>query len=48
MTEAWDAKFQKLNNEKIKGTILKGFHEGPMTFPPTYKYDFGTDVFDTR
>ena len=30
-----------------KGTIFRGFKEHPITFRPTYKYDPGTDHFDT-
>jgi endonuclease/exonuclease/phosphatase family metal-dependent hydrolase len=26
---------------------LRSFHELPITFPPTYKYDVGTDNYDT-
>ena len=29
-------------------TSFQGFHEGPVTFIPTYKYDIQTDDFDTR
>lgn len=24
-----------------------GFEEGPLIFPPTYRYDVGTDSYDT-
>ena len=24
-----------------------GFEEGPILFPPTYRYDVGTDNYDT-
>ncbi|EAX97351.1 Endonuclease/Exonuclease/phosphatase family protein [Trichomonas vaginalis G3] len=27
--------------------ILTGFEEGPITFPPTYKFDVGTNTYDT-
>eukprot|EP00090_Calanus_glacialis_P024250 TRINITY_DN37662_c0_g1_i1.p1 TRINITY_DN37662_c0_g1~~TRINITY_DN37662_c0_g1_i1.p1 ORF type:complete len:731 (-),score=111.96 TRINITY_DN37662_c0_g1_i1:103-2295(-) len=30
-----------------KGTIFRGFKEHPINFRPTYKYDPGTDKFDT-
>ena len=30
-----------------KGTIFKGFKESNIAFKPTYKYDPGTDNFDT-
>lgn len=29
-------------------TVLEGFQEGPMKFPPTYKFDVGTNTYDTR
>lgn len=28
--------------------ILEGFNEGPLKFPPTYKFDVGTHTYDTR
>lgn len=33
-----------------KGTwpILKGFQEGPLNFAPTFKFDVGTNKYDTR
>ncbi|KAK9323432.1 Endonuclease/exonuclease/phosphatase [Lipomyces orientalis] len=39
----WD----QLRNEIKEGSILVGFQEGPIAFQPTYKYDIGTNVFDT-
>ncbi|KAF7291844.1 IPPc domain-containing protein [Mycena chlorophos] len=30
-----------------RGCRLRGFSEGPLTFAPTYKYDRGTDTYDT-
>lgn len=30
-----------------KGQAFKGFHEGPLLFAPTFKYDVGTDNYDT-
>lgn len=30
-----------------RGCRLRGFCEGPLTFDPTYKYDRGTDDYDT-
>ncbi|PSN30511.1 hypothetical protein C0J52_17662 [Blattella germanica] len=32
---------------KSKGSVFREFDEGPITFPPTYKYDPGTQRFDT-
>ncbi|XP_012271934.1 72 kDa inositol polyphosphate 5-phosphatase isoform X2 [Orussus abietinus] len=29
------------------GAVLRGFEEAPITFPPTYKYDPGTQNFDS-
>ena len=38
--------------EKLKQVIdnrhaFVGYDEGPLLFPPTYKYDVGTDDYDT-
>lgn len=33
---------------KDSETVLEGFQEGPLKFPPTYKFDVGTDTYDTR
>ncbi|KZC11581.1 PREDICTED: 72 kDa inositol polyphosphate 5-phosphatase isoform X1 [Dufourea novaeangliae] len=30
-----------------EGSVLRGFEEAPITFPPTYKYDPGTQNFDS-
>jgi hypothetical protein len=37
----------QLTIEKKKGNVFQGFLEGPLHFVPTYKYDAGTDNFDT-
>lgn len=29
-------------------SILEGFNEGALNFPPTYKFDVGTHTYDTR
>jgi hypothetical protein len=29
------------------GIVFRGFSEGPLNFPPTYKFDTGTDIYDT-
>lgn len=29
-------------------SILEGFMEGQLNFPPTYKFDVGTHTYDTR
>lgn len=31
-----------------QGRVFNGYQEGYITFLPTYKYDNGTDVYDTR
>ena len=33
--------------EREEGRVFEGFMEPPIYFPPTYKYDPGTDDFDT-
>lgn len=30
-----------------QGQAFKGFQEGPLLFPPTFKYDVGTENYDT-
>ncbi|KAM8886232.1 inositol polyphosphate 5-phosphatase K isoform 1-T3 [Spinachia spinachia] len=37
----------QLNMAKGSETVLEGFQEGPLKFPPTYKFDVGTDTYDT-
>ncbi len=36
--------FQQLELQKV----FHGFSEGPIGFQPTYKYDPGSDEWDTR
>ncbi|WEW60112.1 Inositol-1,4,5-trisphosphate 5-phosphatase 1 [Emydomyces testavorans] len=31
----------------VAGLTFQYYSEGPITFPPTYRYDNGTDVYDT-
>lgn len=38
----------QLNMAKNTESILEGFLEGPLKFPPTYKFDVGTHTYDTR
>lgn len=38
----------QLNMAKDSETVLEGFQEGPLKFSPTYKFDVGTDTYDTR
>ncbi|KAJ8256448.1 hypothetical protein COCON_G00186000 [Conger conger] len=44
--EVLTAKDQLLE-QKEAGAVFKGFIEGPIDFPPTYKYDFMSDEYDT-
>lgn len=37
----------QLWREIERGNVFKGFREGPLSFRPTYKYDVGTDNYDT-
>uniref|UniRef100_A0A6Q2Z568 Phosphatidylinositol 4,5-bisphosphate 5-phosphatase A n=1 Tax=Esox lucius TaxID=8010 RepID=A0A6Q2Z568_ESOLU len=37
----------QLNIAKNSESILDGFLEGPLKFPPTYKFDVGTHTYDT-
>ncbi|MGH0140647.1 UNVERIFIED_CONTAM: hypothetical protein FKN15_037370 [Acipenser sinensis] len=45
----WDALTtgDQLVNQKNAGQIFKGFLEGKIDFPPTYKYDLFSDDYDT-
>ena len=36
-----------LSRRKNPGFRLRAFQEAPITFAPTYKYDVGTDTYDT-
>lgn len=33
---------------RAAGTAFADFQEEPINFNPTYKYDNGTDIYDTR
>uniref|UniRef100_A0A671T9R2 Inositol polyphosphate-5-phosphatase Ja n=1 Tax=Sinocyclocheilus anshuiensis TaxID=1608454 RepID=A0A671T9R2_9TELE len=37
----------QLNMAKKSESVLEGFIEGPLNFPPTYKFDVGTHTYDT-
>lgn len=37
----------QLDAERQKGAVFVGFQEGYMCFPPTYKFDKGTSIYDT-
>ena len=37
-----------IRRQKFIDILFQGFHEGDITFPPTYKYDLFSDDYDTR
>lgn len=37
----------QLGREKGKGKVFQNYNEGKLTFPPTYKFDKWTDVYDS-
>lgn len=37
----------QLNVERAAGRVFIGFDEPPISFPPSYKYDPGTDNYDS-
>jgi len=39
--------FDQLHRQRSAGKVFKGFFEGPILFRPTYKYDPGTDDWDS-
>ena len=41
------ASADELRLEKTAGRVFVGYVEGPLAFAPTYKYDRGTDDYDT-
>ncbi|KAG6587362.1 Inositol polyphosphate 5-phosphatase [Phytophthora cinnamomi] len=38
----------QLTIERQRGNVLKGFQEGPLSFPPTYKFQAGTSEYEKR
>ena len=41
-------RYDQLNQERrIHGNSFRGFEEGQIMFPPTFKYDKGADCFDS-
>ncbi|KAI5696372.1 hypothetical protein M8J75_012104 [Diaphorina citri] len=40
-------KFDQLRIQQDQGLVFKGFTEGHISFPPTYKYDLFSDDYDT-
>ncbi|KAG0662753.1 inositol-1 [Maudiozyma exigua] len=49
MLQDYSKLFEKdqLNQQMISGESFPYFHEMPITFPPTYKFDPGTKTYDT-
>ncbi|CAF0837615.1 unnamed protein product [Rotaria sordida] len=39
--------YDQLTKEHSEGRVFREFTEGPIKFPPTYKYDIGSDEYDT-
>lgn len=39
--------FKQLRQSIDEGLAFSGYQEGPILFRPTYKYDLGTDTYDT-
>nr|XP_006007959.1 PREDICTED: synaptojanin-2 [Latimeria chalumnae] len=39
--------FDQLQQQRDSGKIFRDFHEGTINFGPTYKYDVGSDAYDT-
>ncbi|KAI9010648.1 Endonuclease/exonuclease/phosphatase [Hyaloraphidium curvatum] len=37
----------QLRAQRARGTAFAGFREAPLSFPPTYKFDVGTNTYDT-
>lgn len=40
--------YDQLRLQHKKGNVFVGYKEGDITFRPTYKYDSGTDDWDSR
>lgn len=45
LQQLWEK--DQLNMAKTTWPILKGFQEGPLNFAPTFKFDVGTNKYDT-
>ncbi|XP_044845329.1 phosphatidylinositol 4,5-bisphosphate 5-phosphatase A isoform X2 [Mauremys mutica] len=45
LSQLWER--DQLNIAKGTWPILSGFQEGPLNFPPTFKFDVGTNQYDT-
>ena len=40
--------YDQLHNQRQKKQVFIDYEEAPIMFVPTYKYDPGTDQWDTR
>ena len=40
--------YDQLNRERQRGVVFQGFEEELITFPPTYKFQPGTDLYEQR
>jgi hypothetical protein len=40
-------RFDQLKNAQREGLAFRGYDEAPIGFAPTYKYNRGTDIYDT-
>ena len=40
--------YDQLHNQRQKKRVFVDYEEAPILFTPTYKYDPGTDQWDTR
>lgn len=41
------SKFNISDCSHFSGEVFRGFQEAPITFPPTYKFDLGSQTYDT-
>ena len=39
--------YDQLTRERVAGRAFQGYSEGSILFPPTFKYDKGSEHFDT-
>ncbi|NXU94889.1 PI5PA phosphatase, partial [Xiphorhynchus elegans] len=45
LNQLWEK--DQLNIAKSTWPVLRGFQEGPLNFPPTFKFDVGTNKYDS-
>ncbi|NWI65230.1 PI5PA phosphatase, partial [Todus mexicanus] len=45
LSQLWEK--DQLNIAKSSWPVLSGFQEGPLNFPPTFKFDVGTNKYDS-